>query len=210
MSDKTYIEGTESGKKAAAAKPVAANLSQIGATMEALFSTIEARKGSSVEGSYTKQLLDGKLDGLLKKVSEESLETCLAAKECEMLQRTLVEGIKATQLDDLDSEDVAGVMADDPDSSPITKTMQGFSESLLLSQALQECDQIRRTAQLLDEGVDHMRYEAADVIYHLLVLLARFDVPLEEVAAELNTRMREDERPAGCVMLHDNHVKRGK
>lgn len=140
------------GKDAGA--PVDASASQIGATMEALFATINARKGADADaGSYTKSLFDGKLDNLLKKVSEESLESCLAAKECEMLKGNACE---------------------------------------------------------LDEGVDHLRYEAADVIYHLLVLLARFDVPLDELAAELNMRMCEDERPKGCVMLHPDHVRRGK
>ncbi len=60
------------------------------------------------------------------------------------------------------------------------------------------------------DAVDHLRYEAADVVYHLLVVLERFGIDLEEFAAELNNRMTDDERPHGAVRLHDIHVKRGK
>lgn len=70
------------------------------------------------------------------------------------------------------------------------------------------------TAQTLDraasDSIDHLRYEAADVVYHLLVVLERFGVTLDEFAAELNNRMTEDERPEGGVRLHEQYVKRGK
>ena len=61
-----------------------------------------------------------------------------------------------------------------------------------------------------DVAVDHLRYEAADVVYHLLVALERYGIGLDEFAAELNTRMTDAERPQGAVRLHDEHVKRGK
>ena len=61
-----------------------------------------------------------------------------------------------------------------------------------------------------DEAVDHLRYEAADVVYHLLVVLERYGIGLDEFAAELNTRMTKEERPQGGVMLFDDYVKRGK
>ena len=60
-----------------------------------------------------------------------------------------------------------------------------------------------------DAAVDHLRYEAADVVYHLLVALERYGIGLE-FAAELNTRMTDAERPQGAVRLHDEHIKRGK
>ncbi len=144
MSDKTYVTDGERAPE-----------SQIGATLDALYGTIESRRGSVGE-SYTKSLLDGPLDKLLKKVSEEALEVALAAKECQML--------------DAYSSDEA----------------------------------------LFDGAVDHLRYESADVVYHLLVLLARYGVSIDELAAELNYRMRDDERPDGCILLQDEHVKRGK
>lgn len=59
-------------------------------------------------------------------------------------------------------------------------------------------------------AVDHLRYEAADVVYHLLVVLERFGISLDEFAAELNNRMTESERPEGAIRLHEDHVRRGK
>lgn len=60
------------------------------------------------------------------------------------------------------------------------------------------------------QAVDHLRYEAADVVYHLLVVLERFGISLDEFAAELNNRMTESERPEGAVRLFDEYVRRGK
>lgn len=56
--------------------------------------------------------------------------------------------------------------------------------------------------------LDHLRYEAADVVYHLLVVLERFGISLDEFAAELNNRMTEEERPEGAVRLYEDFVKR--
>ncbi len=61
-----------------------------------------------------------------------------------------------------------------------------------------------------DEAIDHLRYEAADVVYHLLVVLERYGITLDEFAAELNNRMTEHERPQGGIRLFDEYVKRGK
>ena len=58
--------------------------------------------------------------------------------------------------------------------------------------------------------MDHLLYEAADVVYHLLVVLERYGIDLDEFAAELNNRMTDAERPEGAVRLYENHVKRGK
>ena len=41
-----------------------------------------------------------------------------------------------------------------------------------------------------DEDHDHIRYEAADLLYHLLVVLDAHGVGLSELAGELNARMR--------------------
>ena len=59
-------------------------------------------------------------------------------------------------------------------------------------------------------AVDLPPYEAADVVYHLLVVLERYGIGLDEFAAELNNRMTDAERPEGGVRLHEDHVKRGK
>ncbi len=144
MTSKTYIPDETNAPR-----------SQIGASLDALSATIQARMDAG-DSSYTHRLLEGRLDNLLKKVSEEALEVGLAAKEAQML-------------DAYSSKD-----------------------------------------DLYDAAVDHLRYEAADEIYHLMVLLARFGIPTDELAAELNNRMTEDERPQGAIRLKDDHVKRGK
>lgn len=59
-------------------------------------------------------------------------------------------------------------------------------------------------------AVDHLRYEAADVVYHLLVVLERYGIDLDEFSAELNNRMTDAERPQGGVRLYEDHVQRGK
>ena len=57
---------------------------------------------------------------------------------------------------------------------------------------------------------DHLRYEAADLIYHLLVLLESRDIQIDELAAELNSRMNDDERPSNCAVIAPEHINRGK
>lgn len=81
-------------------------------------------------------------------------------------------------------------------------------ESFVLSKVVEEAHEVVEAAK--EQDVDHLRYEVADVMYHLMVVLERHDIPLDEFAAELNMRMREDERPSGGVLLHEGFVKRGK
>lgn len=59
--------------------------------------------------------------------------------------------------------------------------------------------------------VDHLRYEAGDVVYHLMVLLERCGISLDEFAAELNSRMTEEELASrsGIVILKPEHINRG-
>ena len=58
--------------------------------------------------------------------------------------------------------------------------------------------------------VDHLRYEAADVVYHLLVVLERFGISVDEFAAELNARMNSNEMPEGGAALLPQYVNRGR
>ena len=62
-----------------------------------------------------------------------------------------------------------------------------------------------------DAQVNHLRYEAADVVYHLMVLLERCGIGLDEFAAELNTRMTKEEieERGGVVLLKPEYVNRG-
>jgi phosphoribosyl-ATP pyrophosphohydrolase/phosphoribosyl-ATP pyrophosphohydrolase/phosphoribosyl-AMP cyclohydrolase len=78
----------------------------------------------------------------------------------------------------------------------------------VLKKVMEEAGEVALAAK--DGEPDHLRYEAADVVYHLLVVLERYEIPLDEFAAELNVRMRKDERPEGAIRLRDEYVKRGK
>ena len=156
----------------------AAPASQIGATLEALAATIAARRDAD-EASYTYRLLTGNVDGVLKKVVEESGEVALAAKD--------VEGWATPSL--------AAAVALEATEAGGTATGAPLSVQL---------------PPEYGEAVDHLRYEAADVVYHLLVVLERYGITLDEFAAELNNRMTEGERPHGAVRLHDEFVRRGK
>jgi len=40
-----------------------------------------------------------------------------------------------------------------------------------------------------DNNHDHIRYEAADLLYHMLVVLERSGISLQELAGELDARM---------------------
>ena len=93
----------------------------IGETIEGLARVIHGRWDASPESSYTARLLQGKEDGLLKKVTEEATEVVMACK---------------------------------------------------------------------DRDHDHIRYEAADLVYHLLVTLERYGVSVEELDGELDARHR--------------------
>ena len=112
-----------------------------------------------------------------------------------------------------------------PADNPLKKVMEEAGEvglagkdvesALEMVRAMEAHKQIYEEAtrafeERADAAVDHLRYEAADVVYHLLVVLERYGVPIEEFAAELNERMTDEERPSGAVRLKEGHVKRGK
>ena len=71
-----------------------------------------------------------------------------------------------------------------------------------------------KDAQRLDADpreIDHLRYEAGDVVYHLLVVLERCGISLDEFAAELNSRMTEEQiaTRSGLVLLCPEYLNRG-
>lgn len=106
-------------------------------------------------------------------------------------------------------------MAADPQSY----TYQLLSGNLddLLKKLVEEAHETTLAAKDVEragaapEEVDHLRYEAGDVVYHLLVLLERCGIDLDEFAAEMNTRMTEDEIAlrSGVVMLKPDFINRG-
>ena len=192
MSGKTYIP---EGEQAPA--------SQIGATMEALAATIAARRGAGEE-SYTHRLLTGPLDKPLKKVAEEAVEVGLAAKDvCSAVLRTTERADAAAASSTRSRGDDGGLRTEVRGASAIP-TISGTGDALadVLSNS--------ESFPAVDEAIDHLRYEAADVVYHLLVVLERFGVSIDEFAAELNSRMTDQERPQGAVLLKSDHIKRGK
>ena len=107
-------------------------------------------------------------------------------------------------------ETLAAVIADRRSAGDESYTHRLLAGNVddVLKKVMEEAGEVALAAK--DGEPDHLRYEAADVVYHLLVTLERFDIPLDEFAAELNMRMREDERPEGALRLHDEYVKRGK
>lgn len=61
-------------------------------------------------------------------------------------------------------------------------------EDELLKKLAEEASEIIMACKNRDH--DHIRYEAGDLVYHLLVTLERYGVSLDELAGELNARMK--------------------
>lgn len=61
-------------------------------------------------------------------------------------------------------------------------------EDELLKKIAEEASEVIMAAK--DNDHDHLRYEAGDLVYHLLVVLERYGVSLDELAGELNARMK--------------------
>ena len=140
--------------------------SQIGATLEALAATIAARRDAD-EASYTYRLLTGSVDDVLKKVMEESGEVALAAKD--------VEGWATSSL--------AAAVA-------LEAASAGAGDAVSDAEAADEGAGAPLSVQLppeYGEAVDHLRYEAADVVYHLLVVLERYGINVDYLPSGIDT-----------------------
>ncbi|MFR4568610.1 MAG: phosphoribosyl-ATP diphosphatase [Collinsella stercoris] len=61
-------------------------------------------------------------------------------------------------------------------------------EDELLKKLAEEASEIIMACK--DRDHDHIRYEAGDLVYHLLVTLERYCISLDELAGELNARMK--------------------
>lgn len=69
-------------------------------------------------------------------------------------------------------------------------------EDELLKKLAEEASEIIMACK--DRDHDHIRYEAGDLVYHLLVTLERYGISLDELAGELNARMKQPRHsPAG-------------
>ncbi len=75
----------------------------------------------------------------------------------------------------------------DPEQSYTARLLQG-KEDKLLSKIAEEASEVIMACK--DNDHDHIRYEAGDLVYHLLVVLERYGVTVDELAGELNARMR--------------------
>jgi len=73
-----------------------------------------------------------------------------------------------------------------PEGSYTTKLMSGPQDKLLKKIA-EESGEVIIAAR--DHDLPQTRYEAADLLYHLLVVLVREGIPVEELATELSGRV---------------------
>ena len=74
-----------------------------------------------------------------------------------------------------------------PESSYTARLLQGKEDSLL-KKVTEEATEVVMACK--DRDHDHIRYEAADLVYHLLVTLERYGVSVEELAGELDAPHR--------------------
>jgi phosphoribosyl-ATP pyrophosphohydrolase len=88
-------------------------------------------------------------------------------------------------------EKLAGTISErqsaDPASS-YTARLLSSGEDYLYKKLTEEATELVLAAK--DKDHDHIRYEAADLLYHLLVLLQREGITVAELAGELNARMK--------------------
>lgn len=74
-----------------------------------------------------------------------------------------------------------------PETSYTARLLTG-PEDKLLKKVAEEATEVVMACK--GEDHDHIRYEAADLVYHLLVTLERYGVTIEELAGELDARHR--------------------
>lgn len=72
-----------------------------------------------------------------------------------------------------------------PETSYTARLLQGPEDSLL-KKLTEEATEVALACK--DDDHDHIRYEAADLLYHLLVTLERYGVTTAELAGELDAR----------------------
>jgi phosphoribosyl-ATP pyrophosphohydrolase len=73
-----------------------------------------------------------------------------------------------------------------PEGSYTVRLLQG-GEDMILKKIGEEATELVLACK--DDDHDHIRYEAADLIYHLLVMMRRYGITAEELAGELRARM---------------------
>jgi len=78
--------------------------------------------------------------------------------------------------------------AEMPEDSYTAKLLQGH-EDKLLKKIGEEATEVVMAAK--DGSHDQLRYEIADLMYHLMVVMVRWDLTLDELAEELASRRRK-------------------
>ncbi|MDR2035124.1 MAG: phosphoribosyl-ATP diphosphatase [Coriobacteriales bacterium] len=74
----------------------------------------------------------------------------------------------------------------DPSESYTAKLLTGELDQLLKKIGEESTELVMAVK---DDNHDHIRYEAADLMYHLLVVLERSGISPQELAGELDARM---------------------
>lgn len=74
-----------------------------------------------------------------------------------------------------------------PEQSYTARLLQG-EEDELLKKIAEEASEVIMACK--DNDHDHIRYEAGDLVYHLMVTLERYGVTLLELAGELDARRK--------------------
>jgi len=75
----------------------------------------------------------------------------------------------------------------DPESSYTAKLLSGH-EDKLLKKIAEEAGEVIMAAK--DADKEHLRYEIGDVVYHLLVVMARWGLSPDDLAEELAARRK--------------------
>jgi len=78
--------------------------------------------------------------------------------------------------------------AEMPETSYTAKLLLGH-EDKLLKKIGEEATEVVMAAK--DGSHDQLRYEIADLMYHLMVVMVRYDLTLDELAEELASRRRK-------------------
>jgi phosphoribosyl-ATP pyrophosphohydrolase len=92
-----------------------------------------------------------------------------------------------------------------PPPNSYTARLYAGGDSKIGSKITEEAHELLEAAsEAGDLGRRHLVYEASDLIYHLLVLLAYHDIKLDEVEAEIARRFGQsglDEKAARTAMV---------
>lgn len=80
---------------------------------------------------------------------------------------------------------IAGRREANPEESYTARLLQG-PEDYALKKVCEEAVEVALACK--DNDHDHIRYEAADLVYHLMVVLERYGVDIDELAGELDAR----------------------